>query len=374
MNLVKDRNAKGYDITMNQLWSESKRFNFELPSDEPPKRSAFSQARNKLEANVVKKLIKKSVNEFEDLYDYKYRWKSHRVFAVDGTEYTLPASEDLIKRFGRQNCGNVDAHYPQTSVSVLFNVKSKLAYDLVVEDVKANEREGLKKLCKSLKCNDLIILDRGYPSYEILKYLFDRKIQFLIRNPVGQTFKFVEDFLEEDIKDKIIEITIERKKYKLRLIKTGDDSEKVFLTSLLDQRYYTYEDICNLYDERWEIEEHYKVNKELFKVENFHSKNENGILQEIYSQLLLSNITRLLMNEADKENILAKDEPSFKNAVYVVERYFNEIILCNNENKMKELFEDMLVEIKRVRYKKIKDRHYPRRSYKVVSKWTRKKA
>ena len=374
MNLVKDRNAKGYDITMNQLWSESKRFNFELPSEEPPKRSAFSQARNKLKANVIKKLVKKSVNEFESLYDYKNRWKSHRVFAVDGTEYTLPASEDLIKIFGRQNCGNVDAHYPHASVSVLFNVKSKLAYDLVVEDVKANEREGLKKLCKSLKCNDLIILDRGYPSYEILKFLFDRNIQFLIRNPMGQTFKFVEDFLKEDIKDKIIEITIEKKKYKLRLIKTGGDSPKVFLTSLLDQRYYMYEDICNLYDERWEIEEHYKVNKELFKVENFHSKNENGILQEIYSQLLLSNITRLLMNEADKENILAKDEPSFKNAVYVVERYFNEIILCNDENRIKELFEDMLAEIKRVRYKKIKDRHYPRISHKVVSKWTRKKA
>lgn len=374
---MRESNRKGYDITMNILWSECKRNNIVLESKEPPTRSAFSQARRKIKAGIIKLLLKKSSEEFEELYGINHLWKGLRVFAVDGTKYTLPASKELIKKFGCHNCGEVDAHYPQALVSVLFNIKSKIAYDVVIERNNGNERESLKKLCKSLINNDLVILDRGYPSHELISYLLKKKVNFIIRNPLSNTFKQVEIFLQEGSKDKIIELENpkKREKIKIRLLKSKNEKGeiRVFITSLLDQKRYSYDEIVNLYYERWEIEEHYKANKELFKVENFHSRDKNGVLQEIYSQLLLSNLTRIAMSEADKDNENKKGEPSFKNAVCIFERNINEIILCKDIEKKEKMYSDMLNEIRRVRYIKVTGRNYPRRSFKVITKWTRKK-
>ena len=378
LNLVKDRNTKGYEITMNHFWSECKRFNIELPVKKPPRKSAFCQARKKLKSNVIEKMLMQSVNEFENLYRSKYLWKGFRVFAVDGTKYTLPASEELIEVFGRQNCGAVEAHYPQTLVSILFNVKSKVAHDITIERNYSSERQDFKTLCNSLNDNDLLILDRGYPSYEIFDFLLDKKAHFIIRSPLSKTFNIVKDFLKSGLKDKIMELRIpdKNKTLKLRLIKAilPNGEARVFFTSLLDKNRYSYQEIVDLYYERWEIEEHYKKNKELFKVENFHSKTTDGILQEIYAQLLLSNLTRIMINEAEKDNENPKNEPGFKNAVYAVERYLNEIILCQDFKKIGNLFLDMREEIRRVRYKKRIGRQYPRRSFKALSKWTRKMA
>ena len=377
INLVKDRNTKGYDITMNLFWSQSKKNKIELPTDFPPTSSAFSQARKKVKADSIKKMFISSKDRFEESYKDKYLWKGFRVFAVDGTKYTLPAEKELIEKFGCQNCGEKDAHYPQALVSVLFNVKSKIAYDVVIEDVKGNEREQLKTLCNSLSENDLIILDRGYPSYEIFKYLLKKKVDFLIRINCKNTYKFVEEFLKSNLNEQILEINVPNTNeyIKLRVLKSKNKNGeiRIFVTSLLAQDKYSYQEIVDLYYERWEIEEHYKKNKELFKVENFHSKKENGILQEIYAQLLLSNLTKIMMNEAEKDNKNKEGEPSFKNAVYVVENYINEMSLCENIEKINLLIPNMLQEISRVRYIKRKNRHFERKSYKLVSKWTRKK-
>ena len=79
------------------------------------------------------------------------------------------------------------------------------------------------------------------------------------------------------------------------------------------------------------------------------------------------------MNQAEKGNKIKKGEPSFKNAVFIVENYFTEIALCKDINKTKELYESMLKDIRRVRYKKRYNRHFPRRSFMVVTKWSKKR-
>lgn len=380
LNLVKDGNRKGYEITMNQFWSDASRFNIKLNSPQHPTKGAFSQAREKVKSDVVKDLLISVVNEFDKKYGLDNLWHGMKVFAIDGTKYTLPSSDALIKKFGKQKCGvEKYSHYPLATVSVLFNVRTKIAYNLTINKANCSEREELKELCKSLNNSDLVIADRGYPGYKVFYYLLKKEINFLVRVCESHTFKEIENFAKQDLKDEEIEIQDCRKKeekLKLRVIKavlpTGE--KRIFITNLLDKKKYSYEELVNLYYERWEIEEHYKMNKELFKVENFHSKSENGILQEIYAQLILSNLTRYIINDAEYNKKDSKDEPSFKNAVCVVERYLNEVLLCDNEASILNLYEKMLKEIRSVRYKKIKGRKYKRISFKPISKWSIKKS
>lgn len=378
-NLVKDRNTKGYEITMNQFWSECKRFKIGIvDGGYPPSKSALTQARKKIKPKFFKKILMNSALQFETKYKEKYLWKGLRVIACDGSKYTLPASKDLIKSFGRQNCGKVDAHYPQALVSLLFNVRSKIVYDVNIEKCKGNERKDFLKLSNLLNINDLVILDRGYPSYEVIKELMEKNIDFLIRMPVGNSFKIIDDFKNSNKIDAIYELEISKwKKIKVRLLKIElpNGEQRIFITSLLDKKKYSHKEMTDLYYERWEIEIQYYKNKYLFYVENFHSKNSDGIKQEIYAQLFLSNLTRIVINDAeidDIDEVEKDDEPAFKNAVYTVERYFNEIILRKDKNIIKDLYQDILKEVKRIRYKKRKGRKLPRRSYKPISKWRAK--
>ncbi len=378
LNLVKDRNTKGYEITMNQFWSECKRFKIEIVGGPPPVKSAFSKARKKIKPAFFKKILKHSAEQFENNYKDEYLWKGLRIVAVDGSKYILPASEELVASFGRHNCGEVDAHYPQSLVSLLFNVRSKIIYDVTIEGVKGNERNDLLKLCNCLHKGDLVILDRGYPSYNVVKALKKKKINFLIRMPLSSSFKIIDQFINSGKKDGIYELCAPKcKNGKVRLLKLrlSNGEERIFITSLLDKAKYTHKELTDLYYERWEIEEQYKKNKYLFYVENFHSTNAEGIKQEIYAQLYLNNLTRLVMNDAELKNAdNKKDEPGFKNAVYAVERYFNEILLCRDEERIKNIYLRMLEEIKRIRYKKRKGRKCPRHSFKPITKWSKKRA
>ena len=66
INLIRESNRRGYEITMNILWSECKRVNIVLESEKPPTRSAFSQARKKIKAEIIKMMFKKSAKEFKN--------------------------------------------------------------------------------------------------------------------------------------------------------------------------------------------------------------------------------------------------------------------------------------------------------------------
>lgn len=297
--------------------------------------------------------------------------------AIDGTKYTLPASEELIELFGCQKCG-IDnySHYPLASITVLFNVKSKIASEIEINIGNSNEREELLRIIKSLGKKDLIITDRGYPSYKIIKVLLESGINFLIRITENGSFKAVDEFVKNNKKDEVVEMqSPEGDILKVRIMKVEIPSgeKRYFITNLMDKKKYNFKELSELYYERWEIEEHYKVNKELFKVENFHSKSKNGILQEIYAQLILSNMTRYMINESEDDTNKRDDVPSFKNAVCVVDRFLNEISMITDIDKIKILYKEMLDEIKSVRYKKIKWRKYPRQSFKPVSRWAKKK-
>lgn len=65
----------------------------------------------------------------------------------------------------------------------------------------------------------------------------------------------------------------------------------VLLTSIFDEE-ITGSHIREAYKLRWDIEEHFKILKGNFLAEKFRSKNLNGVLQEIFTVLMLINMAQ----------------------------------------------------------------------------------
>ena len=75
---------------------------------------------------------------------------------------------------------------------------------------------------------------------------------------------------------------------------------EVLATSLLDKTRYGYCLFKQLYQQRWMVEEDYKVMKSRLEIENFTGKSVEAIYQDIHAAVLTKNIAAVAIFEADK--------------------------------------------------------------------------
>jgi hypothetical protein len=87
--LVFSKVKQGYTITTIELWEQCRQMNIALPQDTPVMASAFCNARRKLDENIFKILHQKILQHYSH-YSREVEWKSHGIFAVDGSKINLP--------------------------------------------------------------------------------------------------------------------------------------------------------------------------------------------------------------------------------------------------------------------------------------------
>ncbi|MEI8347214.1 MAG: IS4 family transposase [Pseudomonadota bacterium] len=390
--LLFSKNKQSYNTTIAELWDNCKRLNIPLPQEDPIAASSFADAREKLDENIFKKLNDRVISLYQDETDDVYNWLGHRLFAIDGSKINLP--RELLESGYKLPSNN--AHYPQGLLSCLYQLKSKIPYTFELAN-DANERQSALTHLKALKRNDVVVYDRGYFSYAMLYYHALLGIHPIFRL-AKNTYKEIEAFRSGNQTDSIVTIhplgkakeKIERTHpglicipLQLRLIKYKINEVTYCLgTTLLDKKYPS-SIFPDVYHSRWSIEELYKISKDFIEVEDFHSKNERGVKQELFAHFTLITMNRIFSNEAsqqgsddiskllgEKDHLNEKSPKNinFKNCLATFARRMEEIFLfpasCVNS-----VVSEMLRGIKRC-YQTIRpNRKYPRRSRKPVGKW-----
>jgi hypothetical protein len=319
----------------------------------------------------------------------KYQWNGMDVYAVDGSKYQLPFTNELREEFDSK-CGfdiGEKGHYPQCVVTTVFDVFRKIPIARSIAPYASCERKEFMKLFHKVPVNSLLIYDRGYPSYKMIWELSnpEKPTKFLFRCPIKNTFPALDKFAQSDKTDEIIEISPptsmkkdERALYqnnenngviKLRAIKVEFEGEyRVFVTNLFDNKKYTTKDIGDLYYERWTVETYYRHEKEFAEIERFHSKKENGIKQELFGICIMTLITRTIAaNNTEEQNIRVK-EPQFTNALLVIS---SDISLFNCKGEKREKYNQWMIKkiVEVVYYYEEKGRSYPRISKQPHNKW-----
>lgn len=311
------------------------------------------------------------------------------VFATDGSKYNLPATDKIREKFdpesGLEYIGK--GHFPQCLVSTVYDVFRRLPIARTVVSIKeASEREEAKKLLPFVPDNSVWLFDRGYPSYDLIQFLLNNfHGYFLFRCPAHSTFPAVEEFIKSNKHEDIIWIAPsnnflkkiskkERKKckaIKLRVIKliSPDGIVSVLLTNLYDKKKFQRKDIIHLYFRRWEIECYYRDEKVVMEIEKFHSRTINGILQELYSAMIMTVISRTLMILSSEIQSKGTKEYQFKNALKVLASEAA-VLVPDNPEKAIMIFNEVLLGISRVKYYRPKEK---RPSQPRVTKWPVKK-
>ncbi len=143
------------------------------------------------------------------------------------------------------------------------------------------------------------------------------------------------------------------KSVKVRAVRmeSPDSIILVLLTSLLDMTKIGPEKLIVLYFKRWEVEVYYRDEKTFLKIEKFHSRTPDGIRQELFAIMVMALISRMLMFVADEttDGSKGESEPQFTNAIMTIASDMA-IFVSKNPLRTLEILEEILTEIRRVRY------------------------
>ncbi len=372
--MVADGNRRGIRHLIPDFWDHAADHGLSLPTDAPVSASAICQARERLDENAFRDLLYalSSAQDGADPDSPSRRWRGRRVFAVDGAKVNLRRSPDLERAFGVPE----GAHCPQVLMSVLTDVCSRSPVDFEVSGFRTSERDHLLRMLPSLDRGDLLLLDRGYPSHEVLQECASRGIDFLVRVPKSHTFAAVDEFVLSGASDAVTTIELpanpdpEWRPLRVRLTRLeGPDGPSFYISSLLSDE-ISHADIAELYHMRWEAEEYFKLfTSEYIGQKQFRSTSAQRVIQEFGALTLFLAISRLLAGAANESIQDDAEFPSQKGAVLTLAKFLPRILLEPNPSTVRSTIQRAIQRILLTLDRHRPGRSFPRRSFKPTPKW-----
>ena len=273
-------------------------------------KAAFAKARMKLKYEAFIELNQRLIDEFYVVFCCRL-WHGFQLLAVDGTTLTLPKIQEIIEHFGAWH-GRQGDPCPKARVSQLYDPLNRLTLKAVINPKSVGERQQAKQLLSDILPNSLILLDRGYPAFWLFKLILCQHAQFCAR--MCRKWRIVRQFIRSGKQEKIIELKpgpaakyckelgLDVAPMKLRLIRvelsTGE--VEVLITSLIDKTAYSHDIFCELYHDRWPVEEDYKTMKCRIEMEAFTGQSVLSVYQDFYANIFAKNLVAALSFPAKK--------------------------------------------------------------------------
>ena len=169
-------------------------------------KSAFSQARKKLKPSAFKALNSLLLDRWYQSVEVP-RWHGFRLLAADSTTLRVPGLPETIDEFGLHG-GGKGAPVPMAMAFGLYEVFSGLMLHADLHEGSARDRDLMAGSLSHVRADDLLLLDRGFPSYWLIAWLLQHQRHFCMRVD-AMAFKDFEAFLHQSTEiEKIVTITM----------------------------------------------------------------------------------------------------------------------------------------------------------------------
>ena len=253
---------------------------------------AFSKARKGFSASVFRTLNTTLLHLIESRMKLT-RWRGFRLVAADASKLQL-FLKDATGRKVRE-----------AIAFMMYLPGSEMALDFELYSPEVSERQMLFEHLESLKRDDLLVLDRGYPARWLVAVLLTRGLHFCMR--VDDTgFAEVARFRRSGAAESVITLTppsaADAKDFncpqaatQVRLVRVITPSGRVhiLMTSLLNSRDYPATDFGDLYHARWRIEEAFKRIKHRLALEHLTGLSWLAAQQDFGAKILGDNLHAL---------------------------------------------------------------------------------
>jgi hypothetical protein len=275
-------------------------------------KQAFSQRRQFIRPEAFLQLFRSIIDDFYvDSSNNVGCFRDMHVFAIDGTTYNLPNTPELKEIYGIQ--ATPGDPQVQAKGSCLYDVLNNLLVDVKMLPFKSSERETaidhLNYLHVFKPESNIVLLDRGYPSVELIHFFDEKHMSYVMRCNKAE---FISELRNISEGDKVLRFNKQLRKTKeiidisMRVIQFALDNgiNETLITNILDTS-FSVEDFKFLYHLRWGIEEKYDEIKNKLKIEAFSGVTPVAVLQDFYATMFLTNLVTFAEKDCAKELELA---------------------------------------------------------------------
>lgn len=234
--------------------------------------------------------------------------KGYDLYAIDGDQFDLPASDDILNHHfrGYPAKHDLETHYPKMYFIHVLDLANNIISDFAWSSLQ--EESGLaQSIVQDYSEKSIFVYDRLHCGLETFLAHKRAGNHFIVRARTRSngTHREVEKFVRSKKRSAVIgwsyawqNTSRSKECVEVRLMKVRNPKTKideVYVTSLPESEFSNNE-IAQIYKRRWEIETSFKDLTFTLKANQWHSRKMNGVLQEMFVQLWLINSVRAEMN------------------------------------------------------------------------------
>ena len=290
---------------------------------------AFSKARMNLDPEIFTKLNKRYLTEvYENTPIQKFKGRIQLAF--DGMVADLWNEKTLKEVYGGTKNSEGEINLAKAQTCGIYDCLNNMVIDFQIAPYNTSEKElsiiNIENAVEFFKEQKICTLfDRLFPSIELFHFLSEKNIKFVGRlkktaykeeieqmksNDECITIKITPNRMrhiqDEETKKKLLELGEMRLRVsKIELENDEEEEEHLISNYYLDE--IDYDEMKDLYAERWKIENSFNVLKNKLEIENISGESQIAIEQDFKAQILVHNIIQDVKNEAEKNKPFKKN-------------------------------------------------------------------
>jgi hypothetical protein len=352
--------------------------------DQPePTDAAFTQARRRLGVAPLRQLFLETAHPMATHQTIGAFYRGCRLMGLDGTVLDLPDTPENARTFGRPTSGRAEGAFPQVRLLALCELGTHAICGLAIKPLCHGETSMVGSLLDDLGPGMLLIWDRGFFSYELIRSVCERGCHLLARvksNTILEPLRRLDDgsYLAKIYPD-AGDRRHDRRGMMVRVIEyTHDDPRRPgagerhrLITDLLEPAQMPAQEAPLVYHERWEEELAFDEIKTHLssRALPIRSKTPAGVVQEIYGLILAHRVIRRVMHDAAVVACQDPDRLSFIDSLRILQCQLPE----SPDQEIETWYRRLLGEVGQQKLRPRRDRWYARVIKQKMSKWAKKR-
>jgi hypothetical protein len=346
---------------------------------------AYCQARQRLPETFFADVACSVGRSLDARAERDWLWKGRRVYLFDGTTVTMPDTPENQKAYPQVYNQKPGLGFPIARIGALISLACGAVVNLGFCQY-AGKGQGevslLRRLWDVLRPGDVLLGDRLMANWASIVLLGERGVDMVSRlNKAHRRADFrrgqrlgADDHLVRWAKPTSIR-SLDREAYHARpefvtvretripVLQPGFRTrEIVVVTTLLDPRQTTKDDLATLYRARWNNELDLRSIKSTMQMRELRCKTPELVHKEVWTHILAYNLIRTVMAQAAARHGVAPRAISFKGAMQTLEAFqpLLDFSAAQDATERLRLYHDLLAAIATHRVGDRPDRYEPR--------------
>lgn len=305
---------------------------------------AYCQARKRLPEQFFSTVACLVGRALEAKVDRRWLWKGRRVYMFDGTTVTMPDTSENQQTYPQVYNQKPGLGFPIARIGAITSLSCGAIISLGFCRY-AGKGEGevslLRRLWDVLRTGDVLLADRLIANWTNILLLQERGVEFVSRlnkanrkpdfrrgKRLGNDDHIVRWFKPTSIRSldwqtyKLLPEYITVREARIRVEQPGFRTKVVVVvTTLLDPRQTTQEDLATLYRERWNNELDLRSIKSTMQMGDLRCKTPELVRKEVWTHVLAYNLIRTIIAQAASRHDIQPRSISFKGTIQTLEAF-----------------------------------------------------